>query len=69
MSIKKAAAEAAAKAAAEAAKKAAANGSSGSGWVPGALKVGALVAAVAFASLTGGDAAEAAEALSEFGRK
>lgn len=57
---------AAAKAAAEAAAKAAANSSVGPGWLPGLLKAGALVAAVALTAVGGGDAAEA---LSEFGRK
>jgi|GEM_PF-1794686 len=79
MSIKnaaRAAAEAAAKNAARAAAEAAAktnasssNVSGGPAWLPAALKVGAVLVTVVLAAAGGGDAAEAAEALSEFGRK
>lgn len=43
--------------------------SGGAGWIPAALKVGAVLLTVALSAVGAGEAAEAAESLSEIGRK
>ncbi|NMG18799.1 hypothetical protein [Brasilonema bromeliae] len=51
------------------AKNAASAPSEGGGWLPAALKVGAVLVTVALSAVGAGEAADAAESLSEIGRK